>query len=379
MKITIDTSSSCNPHNSTTTTAARFSNILRRLLCVGRLQTHPFDSVKDQFFESNLEVEEKLDNSVTTPGLVARLMGLETMPEFTSLDTTKRRLIGRSRSVNSGDYIVESERQQHRRVKSSSSFRERPSFLEKEDDEFLVLSFENEIKEHERSSKQRRRRHSGNGNKENRGVELDGSRNENNCDNKISRGKQRRKVSNRSSGVAGGSNLNSSTNKKNHRKLQASTNVKSSLKEVELECNSDNASPVSVLDLNEFTSEPESPLSGDDSRLKVSSPIRKLSTELPTSECPVSISTTYIPTTEVRELKSGNAQVTKYTKMESHTEDYSVVWGEVRKMVEEDMQTSTWIRREVFKIEDLGEVRSEFGIQILDQLLCELITEFARM
>lgn len=140
----------CNSKNATAG-GCSLSAILRRILCSGGLPTHPSDQIreldcsnsivnsKDQNFKAMQNAEEAT-TTTTTPGIVARLMGLETMVESTPSS------LSRSKSMNSVDYLGECNRMQdlHKRVKSTLSFREVPTFLLLENENFLVLSFENE-------------------------------------------------------------------------------------------------------------------------------------------------------------------------------------------------------------------------------------------
>ncbi|KAL6528605.1 hypothetical protein OROMI_029250 [Orobanche minor] len=102
--------------------------ILWRLLCSGSHPTHP----SDQFLKSNIEkvkVEESLKpeenekHSVySNPGVVARLMGLDSFPNTSS--ARKDKTLGsffRSRSMNSIDFLPHFDPvKRHRRVRSTS-------------------------------------------------------------------------------------------------------------------------------------------------------------------------------------------------------------------------------------------------------------------
>lgn len=88
------------------------------------------------------KVEEKIEGSAA-PSIVARLMGLEFFPQIDFSATQKSpNSIARSRSMNSVDLMKElkSIQEKHRRVKS---FREIPTFVELQDEDFFILSFEN--------------------------------------------------------------------------------------------------------------------------------------------------------------------------------------------------------------------------------------------
>lgn len=120
------------------------SGMLRRLLCSNSLPTHPSDqiSLSTTYQYSNHTKEAEADDglSLKAPGVVARLMGLESLPPF-SLDHAKasnNKSISRSRSMNSVDLLREIKGRNPR----VNSFREPPTYMELEDENFFILSFE---------------------------------------------------------------------------------------------------------------------------------------------------------------------------------------------------------------------------------------------
>ncbi|XP_019186216.1 PREDICTED: uncharacterized protein LOC109180948 isoform X2 [Ipomoea nil] len=129
-----------------------FSGILSRILCSRSLPTHPSDQLPDPdaakaFFHRRQELSSVNSeaNNGRAPGVVARLMGLESMPD---LMVSKGRPLGsflRSRSVNFIDFLPQigltTGEAQHRRVRTSMSFREAIGF-DKEKHDFLVLCFD---------------------------------------------------------------------------------------------------------------------------------------------------------------------------------------------------------------------------------------------
>nr|KJB36924.1 hypothetical protein B456_006G183100 [Gossypium raimondii] len=106
-----------------------FSSVLRRILCSGTPQTHPSDHIVGLNTVDDIAKVE-VQASETGPGIVARLMGLDSLPENNWLQKSKiPGPVTRSRSVNFMDYMLELDFKQtkHRRVRtSSSSFREVP-------------------------------------------------------------------------------------------------------------------------------------------------------------------------------------------------------------------------------------------------------------
>lgn len=146
-------SSSSPPHtsislqNSNDAAAGCFSGILRRFLC-GNLSIGSSNLSKEDGREdtANCKVgvaEEKIKPS--PPSIVARLMGLDSMPELGSIPPVRNQdSIGRSRSMNSINNWFEFDPNQrlHRRVRTSLSFRESPTFLREENQDFILLCFE---------------------------------------------------------------------------------------------------------------------------------------------------------------------------------------------------------------------------------------------
>lgn len=117
------------PEPRETNSSKCFSGVLSRLLCSGGLPTHPSEQLIEPSIEKlkPLEAEENAKRS-SSPGVVARLMGLESFPT----ENYKERTLGdffRSRSVNSIDFLshfdpVKPRNHRHRRVRTSVSFRE---------------------------------------------------------------------------------------------------------------------------------------------------------------------------------------------------------------------------------------------------------------
>ncbi|RZC26279.1 uncharacterized protein LOC114396621 [Glycine soja] len=166
-------SSLCNSKSATT--AGCLTAILRRILCSGGLPTHPSDQIgeldsmpkmsdKVQEFKTKHNTESIATATTTTitPGILERLMGLESMvverDTNTANESTSSSSLPRSKSMNSVDYLGECKRMDglHKRAKSSS-FREVPTFLLHESENFLVLSFESGCDGGEFRSKERKK------------------------------------------------------------------------------------------------------------------------------------------------------------------------------------------------------------------------------
>lgn len=303
--------------NSKSATAGCLAGILRRILCSGNLPTHPSDQIreadsvvcdKDQELKAAKEIIDRFETAAT-PGIVARLMGLESMPEIDNLLNARSNpnSISRSRSMNSADHLAgfDPMQGQHRRVKSTLSFRETPTFLELDNENFLILSFETGDEHKELRSKGKKsetgfgelkpRRAERRKNMENRAERVSEKKNNNNkgCQEAKKKvlndlnepEKQSKRISD--NGKSKGSSITRSPSKNSHEKPYGSPEAvktpkpvnhkevfngrklskrkKTSLcvvQKTESECSSEDSSPVSVLDFGHFLTDPEVKISG---------------------------------------------------------------------------------------------------------------------
>ncbi|KAI3947235.1 hypothetical protein MKX01_019888 [Papaver californicum] len=348
-------SSDTNLRNSQNVTTKCFSSIIRRFLGVGSFRTHPFDCIKEPnqvLHDDDFTLhDEKTQTALSTPGLVARLMGLETMPELELMKTEKKKnpeSIGRSRSTNSVDFSakVDQKHRKHRRVKSSSSFLEMPEFFELENDEFLLLTFENVGEERKERVK---------------------------CDfNKNGRLQRRIKTRNDLGLVHPLKEISD-----NGSKLTKAKNRKSSLQNnVEVLPELENWSPNSVLNLDEFQLDNDSSLSEEELKERNSNSRRKLSTDITSSDY-TSQHFTHIPVTNISESRTNGVQCSiELTKSEfSANGNCKEMWQQVCKLTEDDMKTTTWLRKQVERMEESEEIGAEFGQEIFDRLLQEIVIE----
>ncbi|KAI3988869.1 hypothetical protein MKX01_016440 [Papaver californicum] len=345
--------------NSQNVTAKCFSSIIRRFLGVGSFRTHPFDCNKEpnqvQHDDEFTLHDEKTQAAPSTPGLVARLMGLETMPELELMKNEKTKnpeSIGRSRSTNSVDFSakVDQKHRQHQRVKSSSSFLEMPELFELENDEFLLLTFENVGEEH----KER--------------VKCDFNKNE-----RLQRGI---KIRNDLGLVHPLKEISDSGSK-----LTKAKNRKSSLqKNVEVLPELENWSPNSVLNLDEFQLDNDSSLSEEELKERNSNSRRKLSTDIASSDY-TSQHFTHVPVADILESRTNSVQGSiKITKSEfSANGNCKEMWRHVCKLTEDDMKTTTWLGKQVQRMEGLEEIGAEFGQEIFDRLLQEIVIEVGEL
>ncbi|KAA0044177.1 uncharacterized protein E5676_scaffold352G00720 [Cucumis melo var. makuwa] len=119
-----------------------FSGILRRLLCTGNLPTHPSEALHESQFDiPKTEAKLAAQSAESTPGVVARLMGLSSLPDANWVPNHQVRpgAVSRSKSVNFADYLLDfdSNQSHHRRIRTSASFREVPPLNPHND--FFVL------------------------------------------------------------------------------------------------------------------------------------------------------------------------------------------------------------------------------------------------
>jgi hypothetical protein len=256
-----------------------FSNMLRRISCFRSLPTHPADHILEP---KAVESENRKENpeAATNPGIVARLMGLESLPanNWVSRKEIPDSVV-RSRSVNFADYLLEfdlgTQAQQHRRFRTSVSFREVPTLSNQQNHDFLVVCL-NGVDESTKGMRSRvRKSEMGFGemkqskeqrskNRENR-REKEVVKKENQGNNKISKLRdepRRRRVStkkNERRNVLTGSKTKSPLKPINQKKLfvEPKFTGKRKIKPVAVkekpECDSQNASPVSVLDVNDLS------------------------------------------------------------------------------------------------------------------------------
>ncbi|THG06676.1 uncharacterized protein LOC114287211 [Camellia sinensis] len=387
------------------------ATMLRQFLCFNCLPTHPSDQFKDTGFnlESNKfggwETEEKIEGK-ETPGIVARLMGLESMPLF---DLAKAQLtpnsIERSGSMDYDSWTENESMQGHRgRVGTSLSFRQLPSFLELENDEFFVINFGNGGKNKEFRSKERRSE-TGSGKLKRRKAERCKRKceklKENQEPNRLINHEATQEVVCNGEGKDASDvlrptndcNCNSDVEtedvnqskpinnreRSNGAKQRKEKEESVSAAKVETECNSENSSPVSVLDFVESILDPEEiPTSEEDARSTTGSNFRrKLSAELENFEqsppSPCKPSTSSSSDVQRRKLIHGKCHGSK--KKDYQRGNYVEMWNESCKMAEEAMMESNWVYRELWKVEDFKGVGVEFGLQILETLLGELVDQ----
>ncbi|KAJ1695571.1 hypothetical protein LUZ63_012269 [Rhynchospora breviuscula] len=328
--------------------------------CASAILRHFLRRHKISIDENYTEVVELSTNEMNaqSPNIVARLMGLDSMP--ISPHSSCLNSVGRSRSTNSVESWpgILTERSNASSVNSLVSFHEKPIYLREENDEFLVLSFTPDENEESLSNWGKCR-----------------------LSTAVDRKKRRiLRKQNREKCVSG-----RCEKKENCRKLQRDQKEESMTKhgnngelplildleklkviqrKVETECLSQNSSPVSVLDLpetnDEYPTEPNSPNSGATPQAKKQSSRRKLSSNFENLE---------------GSFSSSNFQVKEVSNLQTNCRITSCDSTVVKYYVEEDLKNSVWVEREIMKAVHAEEIAIEIGMKILDLLLSEATAE----
>lgn len=416
-------------------TASCLTGLLRRILCSRSLPTHPSDQITetssilcDGRHQELIKSNERLETTAATPGVVARLMGLESFPETSSVDMkVSANSISRSRSMNSVEFRGESDRMQgqHRRVKSTLSFREMPTFLEVENKEYFVLSFETigseskkvrskERKCEVRSGELKEKRREKCKRKENRrekAVEAEKRESEEKINKMVLKVLKESELSNRiledhkpAQEVGNGGKIEDSPA---HMSLKGSETVYlenkwlyhkevsgigaelrrrnkktkgCAFKNEEAEFSSQDSSPVSVLDFDQFIVDPEVTKSEEDTKSGESNSRRKLSPQLENQNHKhLSQRSDGDLIFDNRNSNETEEPCPASRKKVCHNHDYLNMWDEVCKLTETQVvETNLNAHKNMCKFEeDFEEISADFGLQILDQLLQELVDQLA--
>ncbi|KAJ0266775.1 hypothetical protein HA466_0007160 [Hirschfeldia incana] len=330
--------------SSKTHTFSCISLFLQKILCSGTSSTYPSDQITEPSFESPDFADEPARARGGEPGAVARLMGLESLPV-----TDETRVLSRSRSVSSirDDDEIQGK---HRRVKSTLEY------VELEDDNFFILSFEKvrndkafeELKQlGTRKYKKRRetREHQ---------TRIEDKENAMNAMN-VSPGRE--------TGELKKLRKEKRKNMRKRREIKLRQNIKNcgswsrdgdlvncevkSMKEEEEECRScDDSSPVSVLDYDRVTPEPE-----NNSR-------RRLSSVLESSKSDETVQ---------EDHRSRESEIPVHGNQE--------MWLMICRLTLSELEESNFVYRKASKLGDLeGGISEDIASNILDQLLEETVT-----
>ncbi|KAI3514052.1 hypothetical protein L1887_12368 [Cichorium endivia] len=309
---------------------------LRRLLCFHSLPTLPFDYHIEEYGRNELD-ENYCGNKLNgSPGIVAKLMGLDSMPAGNSINQWSELRLQKKRA-----YVHEA-----------------PTFVELENEKFIILSFEGGGKDKElelKSSKTRKgliefkekTRHMKNQEMRICQTPENDAEVKNSCelfDSKSGFDKNSKKLCETECAKTGG------LRNKIHQK-------------VETESDSENSSPVSVL---EFPDHQEASHSGKQAS-KSKNSRRKLTTDLEGVETRSSCNST----DEGVETSINGKRFLGLKKKNFMIGD---MWEEICRMAEREVMDLSRVKKERWKGEEFVEIGMSFELQILDQLILELFT-----
>ncbi|KAL7169630.1 hypothetical protein ACSBR2_034631 [Camellia fascicularis] len=385
-----------------------FSGILRRLLCSDSLPTHPSDLITDSTttiptttFENPTE---DFKTQIKTPGLVARLMGLDSLPDLNLVP--KDSSILRSRSVNSVNYLPDFNPtlSRHRRVRTSLSFREVPTFLQQQQPkkhnlDFFVLCLEKvggnggnkmglssdmalkDLKQQEMKTERNRENLSEtkfeNKRKVSRRKEDQPNRLCGNCSSKVDNVNLDRKNKvvvvqrqPRESLIGKKSEVKNVNQKKTGSELKIENKKRSrnniAKKVQQSVCVSENLSPVSVLDLHHESTSGHTKVTISNSR---SSNVADNDNNNPSSNY-----TRNFIADEHHVIKAKKNRDDK-AKKTSETQYYDGMLTEILRLTEKGIEETHWVNEKVIEFEDVEEICTVFGQQILDLLFHQVVDE----
>ncbi|KAK8947126.1 hypothetical protein KSP39_PZI007174 [Platanthera zijinensis] len=331
--------------------AGCITGVLRRILCRSLRERSYRDEDKEVGTRSERRLAKQGKCEVArasrtpSPGLVARLMGLETSAAF---PFAQPEMISRTRSANSAEASIGagklSEQRSGSHLRKSQSFHEGPSYLRKESEEFLVLTF-GDYDDGEASELIPMRVDFDVG-MENRNV----SRGERKLTEKKRRGNRMREndaESNRCD--AAKAFVSTSTEKEmepNEMIVRGRKKLCFAQGEMETECSTQNSSPVSVFDL---------PLQLD-------------------TECLI------VPDSSVLvELQKISLEVERESKeakiCEMVAQDLPDIWERICKLGEEDLIKQNWITKKIKESKEAEELGYVIWHDILDLLLHEAVLD----
>ncbi|KAF5940971.1 hypothetical protein HYC85_022138 [Camellia sinensis] len=390
-------------------TSKCFSGILRRILCTGSLPTHPSDLITDPTTTIPTTTFENPKNDfktqVNTPGVVARLMGLDSLPNLNLVP--KDSSILRSRSVNYVDYFPDFDPtlSHHRRVRTSISFREVPTFLQQQQQpkkhnlDFFVLCLEKvggnggnkmglssdmalkDLKQKEmkteRNTKNLSETKFENKRKVFRRKEDQPNRLCGNCSSKVDNVNLDRKNKGvvvqrhpRESLIAKKSGVKNVNQKKTGSELKIGNKKKSRnniVKKVQQSvCVSENLSPVSVLDLHHESTSGHTKVTISNSR---SSNVADNDNNHRSSNYTRNFIADEHHVIKAKKNRDGKAKKT------GETQYYDGMLTEILRLTEKGIEETRWVNEKVIEFEDVEEICTVFGQQILDLLFHQVVDE----
>ncbi|XVF19854.1 hypothetical protein REPUB_Repub11eG0146800 [Reevesia pubescens] len=385
-------------------TGGCLAGILRRILCSHSLPSDHITEANSSLASYTKKLEfnavDKIDASKVTPGIVARLMGLDSLPDISLLKTqVNPNSITRSRSMNSVDYKQQdtdhSIQGKHRRVNSTVSFRDMPIYFDLENEEFFVLSFEKGSEKKELKSRGRKFK-GGDGELKQRKEENEEDDQEQANSKRVLKVLNEEKLNRRivdkpneevakcndfcfekpimiikgqecskcvdKKAMPDGAKLRKKRKKIKHHVAQ----------NVEPVCSSEDSSPVSVLDFDQFiidhdvltSEEDNSKAEGSNSRRKLSPDLENYGCKSPSNDGNSMEDDPRVMIIEGKSLES--------RKKDCNSEKNLECWDSICRMIEAEVAKSSWL---CSKNEDLEDIAADFGSNILDQLLDEVVIQ----
>lgn len=65
----------------------------------------------------------------------------------------------------------------------------------------------------------------------------------------------------------------------------------------------------------------------------------------------------------------------KKKETQDHDNNHLELWGEICKLAEEEIMNSSWVTREMWRIEEFEQIEIDFAVEILDRLVNEVAKE----
>ncbi|URE35287.1 hypothetical protein MUK42_06475 [Musa troglodytarum] len=341
------------------------SGVVRRLLCASLRGDGHGDCSK-----------KKKKKPPATPCIVARLMGLDSMPVF---PYTPPETVTRSRSTNSVEswpgFLCSERSSDTAQIRTPSSFREAPTYLRQENDDFLVMSFTPEDKARSITVK------AGDSKERKKGGKNNGAKKETRRTEQRSRaaGKQiqkenvpQRKHSNGKGSVVSSPNKACRTTKSGCSNVKPAKQKETPLTDERARrknragCSS-HPSTDGVCSLrfnsprsgNSITGSLLPSANAEDER-KQTSKLEKLNSTSPSSH----------PETSEPSTK-------KSSKAEQASLEWSQIWEKTCMLTEEDLKHSTWTSREIWRSEEAGEIGAVVAQEMLDLVLMETVSQMS--
>ncbi|KAK7294705.1 hypothetical protein RJT34_17598 [Clitoria ternatea] len=401
-----------------------FSEFFHLLFCAaGNANTPPMHPSKSNHIAKPYATEsvhcankDSMTN-ISKPGVVARLMGLDSLPNTNfeqKRNTNTPDSVSRSRSVNFVDYLLKFDANQTNQVKTSASFREFSTLFQQKKHDLLLYLDSGSSSDHQDHKVGSFLRIQEVGLGESRQRKKQGSKNKEivretkNVSNDRNHGKSKRiskfkdeprvvlvkhssKVGNQNEArvlasvsacsknfggsrkVGGGSRSRSSSTLPNKLKKVSSepkhtrkTRKQESPKKIETECSSENLSPISVLDDNDYSF-----LFGPDFLDFTCLSMSK--TKLESSE------QQFLVDCSVEDRASKNNKGYSCADINREKEYISEVMLKLRKLTENDLRESDRKLKGMCDTETLEEICLAYEHTIFDILLHELVSELVEL